>query len=310
VAEAQGLEFMVETSAALPDSLEIDPMRLRQILTNLLSNAFKFTARGRVSVNIYPVGHGFTTGRPIQLRSSDMVAFEVSDTGIGIPPEKREIIFDAFRQADAGTGRKYGGTGLGLAICRKLAEQMGGEIELVSEPGKGSTFTAYLPLRAKKEASARPKGASASARNDIVDEKTSVSDEDFVPIASAATQERKILLVDDDPRNRYSLNAALEAEGYAVITAATGEAALEVLDRQPDIDCVLLDIMMPGMNGYETTRRIRAQPRFARLPVVAVTAKAMAKDLQKCMEAGCSAYLSKPVDITQLREILQTLKRK
>jgi two-component system chemotaxis sensor kinase CheA len=277
-------------------------VRLRQILTNLLSNAFKFTERGRVSVNIYPVGQGR------HLRNPDRVAFEISDTGIGIPKEKREIIFDAFRQADAGTGRKYGGTGLGLAISRQLAAQMGGEIRLVSELGKGSTFTVYLPMRAEEQAAAALSGTSSDAPSGKG--RNTVARQELALTSAAEDGKGTILLADDDPRNRYALTAVLEAEGYAVVSAANGEAALEALERQPDIDCALVDIMMPGMDGYETTRRIRAQPRFARLPVVAVTAKAMASDLQKCMEAGCSDYLSKPVDITRLREILQTLKRK
>jgi len=298
VAEGKRVEFVIETSPNLPYGLETDPVRLRQILTNLLSNAFKFTERGRISVSIYPVGQGH------HLRHPGMVAFEISDTGIGIPKEKRELIFDAFRQADAGTGRKYGGTGLGLAISRQLATQMGGEIRLVSEPGKGSTFTVYLPMRAEQQAAAALSGTPSDAPSG------KGARQEFALTSAAEGGKGTILLVDDDPRNRYALSAVLEAEGYTVVTAANGEAALEALERQPDIDCALVDIMMPGMDGYETTRRIRAQPRFARLPVVAVTAKAMASDLQKCMKAGCSDYLSKPVDITQLREILQTLKRK
>jgi PAS domain S-box-containing protein len=305
VAEEKCLDFTIETSPALPYSLQTDPMRLRQILTNLLSNAFKFTERGRVSVNIYPASHRLMPPSP----GRNVAAFEVSDTGIGIAAEKREIIFEAFRQADTGTDRRYGGTGLGLTICRQLTAQMGGEITLASKPGKGSTFTVYLPMRAEKHGSAVSDGARPPSESGGMDDKSAVASQEFVPPPAAERVQKKILVVDDDPRNRYSLSAALEAERYAVITAASGESALEALDRQPDIDCVLLDIMMPDMDGYETARRIRAQPRFEHLLVIAVTAKAMAEDMQKCMEAGCSEYLSKPVDTTKLLEIIQTLKR-
>ncbi|MNC84744.1 Sensory/regulatory protein RpfC [compost metagenome] len=233
----------------------------------------------------------------------------MSDTGIGIAPEKREIIFEAFRQADAGTDRRYGGTGLGLAISRQLTAQMGGEITLASELGRGSTFTVYLPMR-PEEQNATASSRAQPAAEGLEDEGT-VARREFAPTSSSAKrQEGKILVVDDDPRNRYSLTAVLEAGGYAAVTAESGEAALEALERQPDIDCVLLDIMMPGMDGYETTRRIRAQQRFERMPVIAVTAKAMAEDMHKCIEAGCSEYLSKPIDPARLLEIVQTLKRK
>jgi CheY-like chemotaxis protein len=302
VAEEKGLDFTIGTSPALPYSLETDPMRLRQILTNLLSNAFKFTEHGRISVNIYPAS------RPA--RGRNVAAFEVSDTGIGIAAEQREIIFEAFRQADTGTDRRYGGTGLGLTICRRLAAQMGGEITLASAPGKGSTFTVYLPMRAKKQGAAASDGARPPTVESGGEDESAVARREFAPVPPGKPGKKKILVVDDDPRNRYSLTAALEAEHYAVITAASGESALEALDRQPDIDCVLLDIMMPDMDGYETARRIRAQPRFEHLPVIAVTAKAMAEDMQKCMAAGCSEYLSKPMDTTKLLQIIQTLKRK
>jgi PAS domain S-box-containing protein len=310
VAEQKGLDFTIGTSPTLPYSFETDPMRLRQILANILSNAFKFTARGRVSVNIYPAARAVTCPSPAPSRSPNLVAFEVSDTGIGIAPEKREIVFEAFRQADAGTDRKYGGTGLGLAISRQLTEQMGGEIKLASELGKGSAFTVYLPMRAEQEAATAAHSARPVAESAGVEGESPVARRDFDSAAPATARKGTILVVDDDPRNRYSLTAVLETAGYAAVTAESGESALEALEREPNIDCMLVDVMMPGMDGYETTRRIRAQQRFQRLPIIAVTAKAMADDMQKCMEAGCSEYLSKPVNTTRLLEMIQTLTRK
>ena len=283
IAEQKGIEFVIDTSAALPPTIEADSMRVRQILTNLISNAFKFTERGRVAVTVWPASRA--SGAP----GDDMIAFEVADTGIGIAAEQRELIFEAFRQADAGSTRKYGGTGLGLAISRRLGAALGGAIRLESELGKGSTFTLYLPRSAQRS---RPGNEEAAAAIDT---------------AGAGTATMKLLVVDDDARNRFSLAAVLEEQGYKVLTAESGQAALEALNRQPDIGCALIDVMMPDMDGCETTRRIRAQRRFQKLPVIAVTAKALAEDFQKCMESGCTEYLAKPVDIARLLRIVQNV---
>ncbi|HET7596686.1 MAG TPA: ATP-binding protein [Burkholderiales bacterium] len=295
IAEQKGIEFLIGTSAALPPTMEADSMRVRQILTNLVSNAFKFTERGRVAVNVCVASRD--TGAP----GDDMIAFEVADTGIGIAPEQRELIFEAFRQADAGSTRKYGGTGLGLAISRQLATAMGGSIELSSELGKGSTFTVYLPRSVQRDRPAPHEPAAVAERP--------VRPHAAIETATAAadTAPMKVLVVDDDARNRFSLAAVLEEQGYKVLTAESGQATLEALNRQPDIRCVLIDVMMPDMDGYETTRRIRAQRRFEKLPVIAVTAKAMAEDFQKCMESGCTEYLAKPVDIARLLRIVQNV---
>src|SRR6202030_2495937 len=145
-AENRKLQFEIAISSDLERSIITDSKRLQQVLKNLLSNAFKFTAEGGVKLRVSPVTSGWNTDHPVLKHAPSVVAFEVSDTGIGIPPEKQRIIFDAFQQADAGTSRKYGGTGLGLAISRELANLLGGEIQLRSTPGRGSVFTLYLPL--------------------------------------------------------------------------------------------------------------------------------------------------------------------
>ncbi len=163
VAESKNLPFRLNFDPALPRSLTCDPKRLQQILKNLLSNAFKFTAQGQVTMHVRPVTEGWTPGHRVLSHAPAVVTISVSDTGIGIPPDKQRLVFEAFQQADSGTGRKYGGTGLGLAISRELATLLGGEIRLVSTPGEGSTFTLYLPVTYTGPAAPRIAPATAQA---------------------------------------------------------------------------------------------------------------------------------------------------
>jgi CheY-like chemotaxis protein len=219
----------------------------------------------------------------------------VIDTGIGIKPDQLLVIFEAFQQADGTTSRKYGGTGLGLSISREIARLLGGEIQVTSTPNEGTTFTLLLPIVApatlgRSPETERPSSAIVrSASKEVVADLTG----------------HRMLIVDDDVRNVYALTSALEDHGVDVVCASSGQRGLELLDTTPDIELVLMDIMMPGMDGYEAIRAIRAQERFKDLPIVALTAKAMRGDREESLSAGASDYVTKPVQIDHLLETLR-----
>jgi signal transduction histidine kinase/CheY-like chemotaxis protein len=285
VAEQRGLAFEIRMDSRVPHTLFTDPTRLQQILKNLLSNAFKFTSKGRVTMSVAPApNHG-----------DGMLSFAISDTGIGIPLDKQRIIFDAFQQADGTTSRKYGGTGLGLTISREIARLLGGTIDVVSAPERGSTFTLYLPSTYA--------GAEAVPKDDPGLDDTAPE----IPIPSlprdADFQGAKVLLVDDDARNIFAIQTVLEARGMSVVHTDNGQAALDLLNGQP-VDLVLMDTMMPGMDGIAATRAIRHMPRLQSLPVISLTAKAMKGDREKALEAGATDYVTKPVDPDKLLAIV------
>jgi len=290
VAEKKGLAFDVRPDSAIAGAVFVtDPRLLVQIVNNLLSNAFKFTDTGRVSLRVFEEG-------PTDDEGGAKISFQVRDTGIGIPFEKHGLIFEAFRQADGKTNRKYGGTGLGLSISKELAAILGGTIRLESAEGSGSSFTVTIPMR-RIGAEANAEAAAALLKQD---ETVRVGGE-----AAPSGCRGKILLVDDDIRNVYALSAALLEQQYKVTFAEDGGAALEKLNEEPDVDLVLMDMMMPGIDGYEATRAIRSDPRFANLPVIALTAKAMKQDRELCLEAGANDYLSKPVKLDKLLSLLR-----
>ncbi|HYH48151.1 MAG TPA: response regulator, partial [Acidimicrobiia bacterium] len=299
IADQQALTYTVVMGENLPEHITTDGHRVQQILKNLLSNAFKFTEAGSVTLRIdrAPQGNRFFNSA---LESADVIAFSVLDTGIGIDSDKLLVIFEAFQQAEGTTNRKYGGTGLGLSISREIARLLGGEIQVESEPGRGSTFTLYLPALGTglehnpspvKELMPVPVGA----ERDDTDDGT----------VYAGLAGSRILIVDDDVRNVYALTSALEDRGIEVITADNGQQGVEALQRRPDVDLVLMDIMMPGMDGYETTRAIRQIEGFRELPIIALTAKAMRGDREKSLAAGASDYITKPVEINQLLSLMR-----
>ncbi len=296
--EEKRLGFTITTASGVPGDLVTDKQRLRQILYNLLSNAVKFTERGRVELRIetaagqVPGGHlaggrlSATPGR------GSWIAFSVTDTGIGIGSENLTSIFSAFQQGDGTTSRRYGGTGLGLAICRVVAARLGGDVTVQSELGVGSTFALHLPL-------AQPGGPHPR----IV-----AGDGSIRPVPAAMSHEalrgHKVLVVDDDPRNSFVLTDVLEMHGMTVVQATDGRKAIAEL-AAGDIDLVLMDVMMPQMDGYETTRAIRRMPQYARLPVITVTARAMQGDREKSIDAGATDYITKPIDIEELLNCME-----
>jgi HAMP domain-containing protein/signal transduction histidine kinase/CheY-like chemotaxis protein len=460
VAEATKLGFSIDIRPGLPKSIPTDPQRLQQVLNNLLSNAFKFTEKGRVAFAAEPAASGWSRDNENLNRAEGVIALSVSDTGIGIPVEKQQSIFESFAQGDGTTSRKYGGTGLGLSICRELTRLLGGEIKLDSEVGRGSAFTVYLPMtvpapshhsnggstngskvqspelvlqeatagawKAGERSSALTSGAEIagleksvliveddpiqrqhivrlmepvnakitavatgeealsvlkdqrfdcvvldlglpglsgwqvidhlkankdhstpllvytakdltrkeelrlgrSAKSIVVkevrsperlrEEVTAIlekvdggsangqqgsNDENHL---EASVANKKVLIVDDDVRNIFALTAMLERQQMEVFSVDSGQDALETLERNADIDIALVDVMMPEMDGYEVMTRMRQMPTFKDRPIIALTAKAMKGDREKCIEAGASDYIAKPVNNSHLLSMLRS----
>ncbi|WP_329036302.1 HAMP domain-containing protein [Streptomyces sp. NBC_01725] len=393
----KGLDFSVRVSPELPATLHTDEQRLLQVLRNLLSNAVKFTDTGAVELVIRPAGADVPNEIREQLleagslrdADADLIAFSVTDTGIGIAASKMRVIFEAFKQADGTTSRKYGGTGLGLSISREIARLLGGEIHAASEPGRGSTFTLYLPLHASElppqgypqlapgiepqrgggdfaglsseqarldrpaapseartgpaalfrrrrkalggpeqlnslsgrsggsggPSAGTPDGGngSAGAANGVRPSAGSGADEAWGADGQDAPEERrtfsfggeKVLIVDDDIRNVFALTSVLEQYGLSVLYAENGREGIEVLEQHDDVTLVLMDIMMPEMDGYATTTAIRRMPQFAGLPIIALTAKAMKGDREKAIDSGASDYVTKPVDPDHLLSVME-----
>jgi signal transduction histidine kinase/ActR/RegA family two-component response regulator len=305
VAEQKGLGFSITLDAGLPPSLRTDPQRLQQILKNLLANAFKFTGSGRVELRIFTVDSRQRSFESEGLRRAGAVlGFSVVDSGIGIPQDKQKLIFEAFQQAEGSTSREYGGTGLGLSISLAMTRLLGGELLVESQPGKGSTFTLYLPrqyagLDSSSSVTTSEAPSPTSAPSLIAPPPSTPAERD------ARLAGRKVLLVDDDIRNIFALTSVLESRGLQVLHAENGKVGIEVLRAHPDVDAVVMDMMMPEQDGYETMRAIRRDSRFATLPIIALTAQALKEDRDKCLAAGASDYLPKPADTDRLLELLR-----
>ncbi|NLU73732.1 HAMP domain-containing protein [Streptomyces sp. HNM0575] len=438
----KGLDFSVRVSPELPATLHTDEQRLLQVLRNLLSNAVKFTDTGAVELVIRSAHADVPDVIREQMlehgslldADAELIAFSVTDTGIGIAASKMRVIFEAFKQADGTTSRKYGGTGLGLSISREIARLLGGEIYAASEPGRGSTFTLYLPLHPTElpphgyaqlgsgtlaVSAAAETGAAAAERIEPLErteepEEEAAGGEGVAGEAAAGDEEsqqqsagdvaateaeraaaslvrrrrrrsgepgqqpelppeaqpepralqngrggqgarygrtasgtgsagpgsgaaeegekgagsrddswlhsgqdlvepgpgadfggEKVLIVDDDIRNVFALTSVLEQHGLQVLYAENGREGIEVLEQHDDVTVVLMDIMMPEMDGYATTAAIRKMPQFAGLPIIALTAKAMKGDREKSIESGASDYVTKPVDTDHLLTVMQ-----
>ncbi|HVW33259.1 MAG TPA: response regulator, partial [Acidimicrobiia bacterium] len=259
---------------------------------------------GSVTLRVARAPQGNRFFNPALGTTPDVIAFSVIDSGIGIESDKLLVIFEAFQQAEGTTNRKYGGTGLGLSISREIARLLGGEIQVESEPGKGSTFTLYLPaLGTGLDHSGPPVAVSVPVPVPAESPITTEEPEDTSAYSGLAGT--RILIVDDDVRNVYALTSVLEDHGIEVLTAENGRAGVEVLQQHPRIELVLMDIMMPDMDGYETTRAIRKIEGFRELPIIALTAKAMRGDREKSLAAGASDYITKPVEIHQLLSLMR-----
>ncbi len=317
VSEKKNVAFHVYKEDDVPNLFTTDEKRVQQILKNLLSNAFKFTDQGEVSIFIRQASESISHPIKKLVDSNCWLEFEVRDTGIGIPKEKHELIFEAFQQADGATVRKYGGTGLGLSICSEFAKLLGGFITLHSEVSKGSSFTLYLPslingaVDYAQLEEAYNQVAVTFNEVEVVEEQPESTIENQEENTSAKNDSnifkgKKVLIVDDDQRNIFALQTALKKQGMDIITAQNGLECLEIVEsKEHHIDLVLMDIMMPYMDGYETMQKIRQELELNDLPIIALTAKAMKNDREKCLEAGASDYISKPLDLSQLFSVMR-----
>jgi signal transduction histidine kinase/ligand-binding sensor domain-containing protein/ActR/RegA family two-component response regulator len=320
--EEKKLAYSAVVAGDVPDRLVGDPDRLRQVLLNLVGNAVKFTERGQISLIVE---------RESSAGSGVVLRFNVRDTGVGIPKDKQEVIFEAFRQADGSTSRKYGGTGLGLAICSRLVELMGGTLRLVSEVGQGSLFaftarfglpvqadSAAAPAQAPSEAATSPAlralalpalpqaalppppaapGPSAAA--------PALPAED--PAGQASTGGLRILVAEDNIVNQRLVTRLLEKRGHQVTLAATGQQAVDRWSEQP-FDAVLMDVQMPDMDGLQATGVIREREKGTgrHTPIIALTAHAMKGDRERCLGAGMDNYITKPINSAELMAVLQS----
>ncbi|MFI7660356.1 HAMP domain-containing protein [Micromonospora parva] len=308
-AEEKNLDFQVRVSKDLPPALVTDPQRLQQILRNLLSNAVKFTDNGAVTLRIAPAAENAVFDVPALTNAQQVIAFTVIDTGIGISDDKLSIIFEAFQQADGTTSRRYGGTGLGLSISRDLARLIGGTITVSSAPGQGSTFTLFVPQVLAPDAVVAPQTPSPQRAG--LPSSLLMPPLELLPDRPEAPATRQldgatVLIVDDDVRNVFALTSALELHGMTVLYSDNGADGVRLLAEHPEVDIVLMDAMMPDQDGYETTRQIRRNHRFADLPVVFLTAKAMPGDRESALAAGGSDYITKPVDLDDLIELMSS----
>jgi signal transduction histidine kinase/CheY-like chemotaxis protein len=276
----KNLEFDVLYCSELPQLIRTDPVRLRQCLVNMLGNAIKFTEKGHVYLNV-----GLEN-----IDKTPYVRFDVEDTGIGIPPDKQQLIFEPFTQADGTHTRKFGGTGLGLTITKQIVELLHGRLSVRSEVGRGSVFTIELPVGV-----------------DITQQKT-VNQYEVIerlqkePVQSSVPVSGRILVAEDAKANQTLIEILLQKMGFHVTIVEDGQQAVEKV-RSETFDIILMDMQMPVMNGYEAAREIKTMGILT--PVIAVTAHAMKGDEQKCFDAGCDGYVAKPIDKKKMEQVIR-----
>jgi HAMP domain-containing protein/CheY-like chemotaxis protein/signal transduction histidine kinase len=310
-AENRRLSFEVSTDPRLGPSFVTDSKRLQQVLKNLLSNAFKFTAQGSVRLSVSFAENGWSSDHPILSRASSAIAFEVRDSGIGIPQEKQRIIFEAFQQADAGTSRKYGGTGLGLAISRELASLLGGEIQLRSTPGEGSTFTLYLPhvysgpsavtaqspeskaMSPSMAAEFSPSVLAELPTEQIPDDRDNLQPDDAV-----------LLIVEDDQHYARILRDLSRAKGFKVLLAGRGTEALSLV-HEFHPTAVSLDVFLPDMLGWTVLNHLKQNPETRHIPVQILT---LDLDRSHALASGAFSYVAKPVTSEALDQALSRIR--
>ena len=301
-ASAKGLQLFANVAPAVPDRLLGDPLRLRQVLLNLLSNAIKFTEQGTITIEVSPES---VTADEANLK------FAVVDTGIGISAADQQRVFAPFAQVDSSTTRQHGGTGLGLSIASDLIRAMGGRLAVRSELGDGSTFYFVVPIRREPQTliaggapvlpqAVQPVVQPTPEANQIV----SFPAPTTRSAPKSSNGKLRVLLVEDMPANQMLVVHVLNRRGHSVEVAQNGLQAVELAAQQP-FDVVLMDLQMPDMDGFEATAAIRALPRAARIPIIALTAHALPADRDRCLSAGMDDYLAKPLDIRKLVEVVE-----
>jgi len=302
IADAKNVPLEIDFSGQLPRTITTDPKRLQQILKNLLSNAFKFTAHGKVAVKVGPATEGWTPGHPVLSRASQVVSFAISDTGIGIAAEKQKLIFEAFQQADAGTSRKYGGTGLGLSISRELTTLLGGEIRLHSIAGEGSTFTLFLPVQYTARNPEKTKSSHIptplvlpAARDEVIPD-----DRDVLQPG-----DQSVLIVEDDPHYARVLLGLARGKGFKGIVAMRGNTALS-LARQYQPTAITLDVFLPDMLGWTVLNNLKITPATRHIPVQIISVD---EERSNALAHGAFAYAVKPSTTEDLDKCFERIKK-
>jgi len=298
IAEDKGLDFTVSLDPGLPPAVFTDAQRLEQVLKNLLSNAFKFTERGNVDLRIAPATNGWSEGHGPLNRAASVLSFAVTDSGIGIMPDKQGTIFEAFQQADGSTSRKYGGTGLGLAISRELARVLGGEIRLESEEGHGSTFTLFLPQSySVTPAKLQVVPRTFAAKDDLATLEAAQT-ESSAPFAvsddrdNIAPSDKVVVVIEDDHEFAQWLADTAHEKGFKVITASRGASGLELV-REFAPAAVLLDLSLPDINGWKVLSRLKSDLSTRHIPVFVIS---VSQEPENALKQGALRFLTKPVE--------------
>jgi HAMP domain-containing protein/signal transduction histidine kinase/CheY-like chemotaxis protein len=302
VAQEKGIDLSFEIDPDLPARIHTDEQRLDQVLKNLVSNALKFTERGSVAVSVSRVAGNRLRGHSVLSGVPEVIAFTVSDTGIGIPEEKQMVIFEAFQQADGSTSRRYGGTGLGLAISRELARLLGGEINVQSEEGKGSAFTLFLPLR--------PPASSAFEVAEDIESAEAAEFSDPEPLveddrANISPDDHVALIVEDNLDTANLLLTRARAKGFKGLVATRGFAAL-LMVREYQPDGITLDVSLPDIDGWKVLNRLKSDLSTRHIPVFVVSAEV---EPENALKEGAIQFLSKPLDLPSVDDVFERMRQ-
>jgi HAMP domain-containing protein/CheY-like chemotaxis protein/signal transduction histidine kinase len=305
VAEGKGLSFKIDIDPSIPEAVRTDAQRLDQVLKNLLSNAFKFTDRGSVNLRVGPAKGGWSAENANLTRAETVLAFSVSDSGIGIPTDKQTTIFEAFQQADGSTSRKYGGTGLGLAISRELARVLGGEIHVESSEGRGSTFTLFLPQ--SYSAVSLERATSHVLAEPVQHDSTSNGDTPVMPMEFTLADDRlnilpgekSVLIIEDDHDFAQWLLDAARRNGFKAVVTPRGKAALELV-REFLPSAITLDLSLPDLDGWQILDRLKSDLTTRHIPVFVISAQ---EGPENALKQGALRFLTKPINESQITQI-------